>query len=645
MGRMVQLLALPQSQITKIIVSPLSFSLHHARAETGEALSIILNSFITAYRGSPNGELCHGPIVTIATDGESSFRKMRFTLGLVEDLDCNCKMGQVLYPLLGLNCKVGRNQILTTCDPKHIVKRFATMLRSPTGIQVGHILITPPHIQEALTHLDNMTPKKAELLLDPADKQNVPKAINLLQSLFDLDKLDITELEVTPTILARIRCIIFISKVLNHFLQPFINVKMTLSQQLKELSTYSHLITAMYQKHKLSFLTGALLADSQAIVKHIYFTATRLQILDSNIPYYILFEGTDRLEGLFSNVRTQDHAPNFDILQLSYKLSIATEITGIFERHPDLDRGHIRRNLVDVHGVDHINPKSWMGDVKVGNTDIRHEYISGRDHANVLLKEYLGDEACIDFDALFSNPDIDHLRPGPGGDYIGCRAIDQTEADTEVSLGQFYSEDYAGQDNNSFEDARDIIDSTEHGYTISCSTEELNPSPQSSDANYLVVGGKKLGKPELVAQLLGGFNTARKVTSRPLRAAGQSKEAALRQMRAEDLNRSTHESSDPGKVRAGDPGAILVRAGKNICLAVAEVLNFRQGNNGKCLSAIDIDDLSLDGGGHKVCDGGTPAIEIGTLQAVRARHRVKRPIKYLQVGMVSRIFADPTVES
>ena len=197
-----------------------------------------------------------------------------------------------------------------------------------------------------------------------------------------------------------------------------------------------------------------------------------------------------------------------------------------------------------------------------------------------MLKEYLGDKACIDFDALFSDQDIDHLRPGPGGDYIGCRAqaIDQTETDSEVSLaGQSYPE---AQDNNLniFEDARDKIDFTEHDpntCSVTCSTEELNPSPQShGGTNYLFVGGKRHGKPELVAQLLGGFNTARKVTNRPLRAAGQSKEAALRRMCAEDLNRNIPESSNVEKVRAGDPGAILVWAGKNICLAVAEVLNF-----------------------------------------------------------------------
>ena len=568
------------------------------KTEIGEDLAKWLDTFITAYCESPDGEERHGPIVAIATDGESSFRKMRFSLGLTEDLDVNSSLGRILYHLPGFNCKTGKNQILGTCDPKHIVKRFATMLRSPTGIQVSDTLITATQIMQVLTHLDNMTPEKASLLLDPADKQNVPKAVNLLQSLFDLDKLDIVA---TPVLVKRFRYIRFISRVLNYFLQPFIKVEMSLSHQLRDLSTYAHLITALYQKHKLSFLTGALLADSQAIVKNIYFTTARLQILDPALRYYILFEGTDRLEGLFSNVRTQDHAPNFDILQLSHKLSVATEINAIFERHPDLDRGHIRRNLIDARGVDHINPKSWTGDVTVGNVAIAHEYLAGRDQANKLLIDYLGEEEKVDFDDLFSKPDYDHLRPG--GKYVGHREFEQTENDDGVASGGLYPnfESHSSRDTaDALEDTRDSIDHAVHN-NPEYIAEELNPSPELDNSHYLIVDGKHRGKPELVAQYLGGFNTARKVTNRPLRAGGLSKEAALRRSHTQLLNPDDNEDNDEGKVKTGDPGAILVRVGKIICLAVAEALNFRQGlgSHTKNLTTIDIDDLDANPGSNK----------------------------------------------
>ena len=141
-----------------------------------------------------------------------------------------------------------------------------------------------------------------------------------------------------------------------------------------------------------------------------------MQTINPYTAYYVLLEGMDRLEGVFSHARTQDHACNFDILQLVQKLSIGTEINTIFQRYPDLDCGHIRRNLINVHGVDHINPKSWLGNVRVGDVNIRKEYFSGRDQANELLvKEFQWTP--IDFNNLFSHPDYDHLRPG--GIYIG----------------------------------------------------------------------------------------------------------------------------------------------------------------------------------------------------------------------------------
>lgn len=43
----------------------------------------------------------------------------------------------------------------------------------------------------------------------------------------------------------------------------------------------------------MAFVTSALYADSQAIVKNIIITIARMQTLDSTLNYHILFEGTD----------------------------------------------------------------------------------------------------------------------------------------------------------------------------------------------------------------------------------------------------------------------------------------------------------------------------------------------------------------
>jgi hypothetical protein len=49
-------------------------------------------------------------------------------------------------------------------------------------------------------------------------------------------------------------------------------------------------------------MTGALYADTQATVKNIIFTISRLQKIDPTSKFYILHEGTDQLEHVFGAV-------------------------------------------------------------------------------------------------------------------------------------------------------------------------------------------------------------------------------------------------------------------------------------------------------------------------------------------------------
>lgn len=60
----------------------------------------------------------------------------------------------------------------------------------------------------------------------------------------------------------RIKAIAFVAKVFSYFLFPFTKVEMSLSEQLRSLSTYSHLITAIYLRQGLAFMLSALFADS-----------------------------------------------------------------------------------------------------------------------------------------------------------------------------------------------------------------------------------------------------------------------------------------------------------------------------------------------------------------------------------------------
>jgi hypothetical protein len=67
-----------------------------------------------------------------------------------------------------------------------LISGFATLLRSLSGILIDDTNIQVADILCNLMQLPGMYSATATELLNPADKQNVPKAVNLFQSLVGL---------------------------------------------------------------------------------------------------------------------------------------------------------------------------------------------------------------------------------------------------------------------------------------------------------------------------------------------------------------------------------------------------------------------------------------------------------------------------
>ncbi|KAH9923817.1 uncharacterized protein B0H18DRAFT_934574 [Fomitopsis serialis] len=602
------------------------FASPSCKSEDGADLGLWLGTFLTAWKTHPNGETMHGPIWTVGSDGEASFRKAKFNLCMSESIPHDSELGTHLYRMIGMNTTCGRDGIVATCDPKHVIKRFATLLRNPRGILVHDTCIQSLDVYQHLQDLPSMTPEKARQLLDPVDKQNVPKAVTLMQTLLRLAT--DAKASSSPSHLHRRRMLIFIARTFAYFTLPFISVGYSLAQQIKSLATYAFLASAMWIRHGTSFMTGALYADSQAIVRNIIITALRLQIVDRNIPFHIILEGTDRLERLFSECRTQDHSRNFDILQLCEKLSVSTLISSIFERNPDLDRGHRRLNLVDALGVDHVNPVSWKGDVIVGHVEVEVEWTRGRLDASALLDEYFGEAARVDFASLFAHSTCDLLRPGPHGKYVGLRHTnddDRTEGEEEASTDTSIPRD---------PDPGNAGDATESQSTVLPDSEDFNDvplgveiddflpdtinatssgtlpeeSPLSHDTTrFIQVGEKRFLKSSVVAAFLTS-NRGKKVPMRTLRAQGVTLED-LRNSDKWNLPGLTGENV----IRSGDTAATLVCISDSgtICLAVVEIMKFLRQGDSAWLTGVEAAELSQQ--------GSTLTVEVQTLQLIECQ--------------------------
>ena len=107
--------------------------------------------------------------------------------------------------------------------------------------------IRPGDIVDQLTLLLNMSMDKAYQLLDPSNKQNVLKAVTLVQSLFQLKDLPVS---LNPTVNQCQHAIAFIANMMNYFMWPFISVNMTLSEQVRSLATYTFLAVAVELQFK-----------------------------------------------------------------------------------------------------------------------------------------------------------------------------------------------------------------------------------------------------------------------------------------------------------------------------------------------------------------------------------------------------------
>lgn len=120
------------SEATVVAIAPFRSSNYSAiplalsgscKAENGNVMAGWLGGAISAWKEEESGESLHGPIWSIATDGESTMRTCRFYLCMSQTLSTSENIHPLLKNLTGLNLRTGEGNITMTCDPKHIFKR------------------------------------------------------------------------------------------------------------------------------------------------------------------------------------------------------------------------------------------------------------------------------------------------------------------------------------------------------------------------------------------------------------------------------------------------------------------------------------------------------------------------------------------
>jgi hypothetical protein len=280
---------------------------------------------------------------------------------------------------------------------------------------VNDVAINRNILEEFLVLLPNQTRDSIRKLLNPADPQDVPRSIELVQAVGQLHSLDTSQFN--PSQKKTIEALQLIGRLFHCMVEPFVNASLSLTEQMEYLSEYSHLALMLYRRNGRAFMSNQLYGDSQVMVKNTFFYLAKQQLMDPRLPVLLMLTGDDRLENLFGRVRMQGaHNSGVDLKTLMDRLAAAMDLCRLFTIHPSWDQGHRQLNYSRLEHCDHLKPASWKGNLIASSCDLKLAWFTGRSRAESVLKSH---HVAADFTEVFSHPNVDMLRPFPDGIYPG----------------------------------------------------------------------------------------------------------------------------------------------------------------------------------------------------------------------------------
>ncbi|KAJ6574023.1 hypothetical protein B0H10DRAFT_1963829 [Mycena sp. CBHHK59/15] len=396
----------------------------------------MIEMVLGAWKRSPDGEVKHGPILSVATDGDHKRRLALFILCMQSEI----LPGNPLYPyvrnLPGLNLRVGKDNITNNSDPKHTFKCTCSSLCSPEGIVVKNVCINRDLLLGWLERLPDHDWSETTIhnLLDPSDAQNVANSIKLLMCIVEIVELDPEDFD--PSEVAEFEALCLLGELFDALLQPFINTELSLSEQIQSLVSFSHLLCALYVENGTSFIPNQLYADMQAMAKNAVLMVPKTRLINGKLKVFICLLGDDVLEALFGRARMiGGHSPNCSVGELRDRFSSAMNLDYIYECHPELERKPRRLNMTRMRHVDHLRPSHFKRELRADSCDLDKVWMAGVKAAEQILAEY-GVRMAMSFSERFRRKDRDLSHP-MGGKYPAISSdVDRSMANLSSNEGE-----------------------------------------------------------------------------------------------------------------------------------------------------------------------------------------------------------------
>lgn len=100
------------------------------KSDTAVECTAFIQKIIDAWCTTPEGEAKHGPIWSVASDGDATRRKAFYDLFMKIPLSSVNPLFKILSPCIGLNLSTGKNNVTADFDPKHIGKSMLYHIQS-----------------------------------------------------------------------------------------------------------------------------------------------------------------------------------------------------------------------------------------------------------------------------------------------------------------------------------------------------------------------------------------------------------------------------------------------------------------------------------------------------------------------------------
>jgi len=231
----------------------------------------------------------------IASDGDSRRRRALISIALRRDLDASQKIYATLQPLNLFDLKCGHDGLTADFDWKHVLKRLRNTALRLTGFYVNGTYITAAVIKSHLisTGMSSLT---ADTLLAPNDRQDV---VLMLRLLYAIASLPLPVPSDPPLVQSSRRSLRLLGRFYWHLINAYLDISLSLHQQLVHLSAAAHLMLALYNLDKGGFVPVQTYFDTMCMIKNAYFCVAKVQCDNPGGSFYLILLGTDGLEKVF----------------------------------------------------------------------------------------------------------------------------------------------------------------------------------------------------------------------------------------------------------------------------------------------------------------------------------------------------------